>query len=441
MNAAVGSTDPLLAPDKTAAAFRAWIRRLVSGAAELEAFDAGEIDAVMDRDSGCALLLPEAQSALRGTSRIALSAFDALPGEVCVLDASGVVVMANKAWRVSGATHARAGLDVRAGENFFAACRDAPDSERAPADAVAAGLRSVLAGLRPSLRFQYVSASPRGNSEFTLTMTATSESGPMNVLLTREWHGEDKPGGKLGKPTPIKKPSTAAATRAVAENRMLAALPARDHARLERELEPVQLKYGEVLYEPGELMRNVYFPGTSLVSLMTLVEGHRALEVGLVGREGMVGARLALGATRSTVRAYVQGGGTAMRMNAESFLHEFRRSPPLQRLLLKFNDRLMDQISQSAICNRFHIVEARMARWLMMTTERMRSATFRLTHVFIADILGVRREGVTVAAIALQRRGIIQYRRGNITVLDQQKLEAACCSCYRKLPMTEVSSN
>ena len=117
---------------------------MVTGTAELEAFDAGEIDAVMDRDSGCALLLPEAQSALHGSSRIALSALDALPGEVCVLDASGVVVMANKAWRVSGAAHARAGLDVRAGENIFAACRDAPESERAHADAVAAGLRKVL---------------------------------------------------------------------------------------------------------------------------------------------------------------------------------------------------------------------------------------------------------------------------------------------------------
>ena len=152
---AAGSIDPLLAPDKAEAAFKAWLRRLVTGTAELEAFDAGEIDAVMDRDSGSALLLPEAQSALHVSSRIALSALDALPGEVCVLDARGVVVMANKAWRVSGATHARAGLDVRAGENFFAACRDAPDSERAHADAVAAGLRKVLAGQRQSLRFRY----------------------------------------------------------------------------------------------------------------------------------------------------------------------------------------------------------------------------------------------------------------------------------------------
>lgn len=440
MNDAADSIDPLLAPDQTAAAFRAWIRRLVSGVAELEAFDAGEIDAVMDRDSGCALLLPEAQSALRDSSRIALSALDALPGEICVLDSNGAVVMANKAWRVSGATHARAGLDVRAGEDFFAACRDAPESERAHADAVAAGLRKVLDGLRQSLRFRYVCPSPREHSEFTLTMAASPASGAVNVLLTREWHSEHLQAEKTAKATSAKKSSIATTPRAGAENLLLAALPSKDYARLERDLEPVTITYGEVLYEPGEPMRNVYFPGKSLVSLLTLVEGHRALEVGLVGREGMVGARLALGASKSSVRALVQGTGSAMRMTAECFLREFRRSQTLQRVLLQFTDQLMAQISQTAACNRFHMVEGRLARWLLMTAERMRTATFQLTHVFIADMLGVRREGVTVAAIALQRRGLIQYRRGNITILDQPGLEAACCSCYRHLQLLESES-
>jgi len=129
------STDSLPAPDKASAAFKGWLRRLVTDSAELAAFDAGEIDAVMDRTSVSALLLPEAQAALHDANRIVLSALDALPGEVCVLDAMGRVVMTNKAWRVSGAAQARAGLDVRAGENFFAACRDAPESERAHADA------------------------------------------------------------------------------------------------------------------------------------------------------------------------------------------------------------------------------------------------------------------------------------------------------------------
>jgi len=153
--------------------------------------------------------------------------------------------------------------------------------------------------------------------------------------------------------------------------------------------------------------------------------------VGLVGREGMIGARLALGATTSSVRALVQGTGTAMRMKSARFLTEFRRLPALQHVLFQFTDTLMIQISQTAACNRFHLVEARLARWLLMTAERMASNEFHLTHEFLADMLGVRREGVTVAAIALQQRNLISYRRGNITILDSAGLETASCSCYR----------
>jgi CRP-like cAMP-binding protein len=440
MNDERRSADPLLAPDKTEAAFKAWLRRLVTGAAELEAFDAGEVDAVMDRDSGRALLLPVAHSSLQEAGRVVLCTLDALPGEVCVLDASGMVVMANKAWRISGAAHARAGLDVRAGENIFAACRDAPESERAYADAVAAGLREVLAGIRLSVRSRYVCPSPGGNSAFTLSMTAVSAQGPVNALLTREWHnGHEQPDPARPRPAGVRR-RIATAARAVAENDLLAALSPKDYSRLASGLEPVTITYGEVLYEPGEPMRDVYFPNNCLVSLLTLVEGHRALEVGLVGREGMVGGRLALGAKTSSVRALVQGTGTAMRMKSARFLREFHRSPVLQRLLLRFTDMLMVQISQTAACNRFHIVEARLARWLLMTAERMRSARFHLTHGFLADMLGVRREGVTVAAIALQRRGFIRYRRGDITILDQQGLEAVCCSCYRHLQLMNLES-
>ena len=196
-------------------------------------------------------------------------------------------------------------------------------------------------------------------------------------------------------------------------------------------LEPVELNYGEVLYEPGDAMDAVYFPGNCLVSLLTLVEGHRALEVGLVGREGMIGARLALGAATSTVRALVQGTGSAMRMSSTRFMKEFRRCAALQRALFQFTDSLMIQISQTAACNRFHIVESRLARWLLMTAERMSSSEFYLTHEFLADMLGVRREGVTLAASALQQRKLISYRRGNITILDTPGLEATSCSCYR----------
>ncbi len=437
---APGAIHPVLAPDKTQVAFRAWLRQLVSGAAELDAFDAGEIDAVMDRDRGCAHLLPEAQNALNWSTGISLSALDALPGEVCALDASGGVVMANKAWRVAGAAHARAGLDVRTGENIFTACRDAPASERAHADAVAAGLREVLAGMKQSLTRRYVCRTPRGRSAFTLTMTAAAAPGAVNALLTREWHDVRRRIAATEE-RPAEKPHAAAtAAGAVVENRLLAALPAKEYARLARNLEPVTISYGEVLYEPGERMREVYFPSNCLVSLLTLVEGERTLEVGLIGREGMIGARLAMGATQSSVRARVQGTGQAMRMKAESFLREFRRSQTLQRVLLHFTDMLMVQISQTAACNRFHIVEARLARWLLMTAERMRSAAFHMTHDSISEMLGVRREGVTVAAIALQRRGIIRYRRGNITILDHHGLEAACCSCYRHLQLMESAS-
>ena len=305
---------------------------------------------------------------------------------------------------------------------------------------MAIGLRKILTGMRQSLRFRYVCPSPRGRSVFTLTMAATSAPGPVNALLTREWHSEPRQAGKISGAASRKVRRIATAARAGAENRLLAALPPKDYAQLASGLEPVTITYGEVLYEPGEPMREVYFPGNCLVSLLTLVEDHRALEVGLVGREGMIGARLALGAARSSVRALVQGTGTAMRMNAKRFLREFRRSQALQRVLLQFTDSLMVQISQTAACNHFHLVEARLARSLLMTAERMRSAEFHLTHEFLAEMLGVRRVGVTMAASALQRRGFIRYRRGNITILDQQGLEAACCPCYRHLQVMNAET-
>ena len=419
------------APDKSQAAFRLWVRRLVTGVAELKAFDAGEIDAVMDRDSGCAVLMPEAQSALHDSNRIALSALDALPGEVCVLDAQGVVVMTNKAWRVAGAAHERKGLDVRAGENIFEACRDVPESERKYAAEIAEGLRQVLTRGRESLSCKYDCRASRTRRQCTFTIAAVAGSGPVNALVTREWNGEPPAAKKTRSPSQRRMSKSALLVQAGAKNRLLASLPAADYARMVSGLEPIELTYGEVLYEPGDPMDAVYFPGNSLVSLLTLVEGHRALEVGLVGREGMIGARLALGAATSSVRALVQGTGTAMRMSSARFLKEFRRSSALQRALFKFTDTLMIQISQTAACNRFHIVEARLARWLLMTAERMASVEFHLTHEFLADMLGVRREGVTVAASALQQRKLISYRRGDITIVDTPGLEAASCSCYR----------
>ena len=218
-------------------------------------------------------------------------------------------------------------------------------------------------------------------------------------------------------------------------NSLLAALPRKAYLQMLPGLAPVALVFGEVLYEPGETIREVYFPAQCLVSLLTLIEGHLALEVGLVGSEGMVGFPLALGIGVSPVRALVQGAGPAMKMNAARFRAELRGSPPLQDGLNGYIHAMIGQISQTAGCNRFHLVEARLARWLLMTRDRMRSGQFRMTHQFLGHMLGVRRVGVTEAASALQRKKLIEYSRGNITILDDRGLESAACSCYERTPL------
>lgn len=214
-------------------------------------------------------------------------------------------------------------------------------------------------------------------------------------------------------------------------NSLLAALPRKECRRLIDNLEQVTLTYGEVLYEPGERIKYVYFPTDSLVSLLTLVDRHQALEVGLVGREGMVGVPLALGINVSPLRALVQGTGTAMRMKTATFLKAFRQSAALQRELHRYTYALMAQVTQTAACNRFHVIEARLARWLLMTHDRMQTNPFQLTQEFLSDMLGVRRVGVSKASRALRRTKLISYSRGKITILDRKSLEAACCSCYK----------
>jgi CRP-like cAMP-binding protein len=213
-------------------------------------------------------------------------------------------------------------------------------------------------------------------------------------------------------------------------NGVLANLPRASYQKLLGGLAPVSLVFGEVLYEPGGSIRDVYFPSNSVVSLLTIVNGHSALEVGLVGKEGMVGIPLALGVGISPVRALVQGAGAAMRMSAARFRKAFDASPPLRRELLRYTHALMAQITQTAACNRFHVVEARLARWLLMTRDRLGTGEFRLTHDFLSHMLGVRRVGVTEAASALQRQGLIEYTRGNILILNNAGLEAAACECY-----------
>ena len=213
-------------------------------------------------------------------------------------------------------------------------------------------------------------------------------------------------------------------------NSLLAAIPRKESRRLIDNMEQVALTYGDVLYEPGERIKHVYFPNDSIVSLLTLVDRHQALEVGLVGREGMVGIPLALEFHLSPVRALVQGKGTAMRMKTAPFLKEFRQSPALQRELHRYAYALMTQITQTAACNRFHVIEARLARWLLMTHDRIQTNPFQLTQIFLSHMLGVRRVGVSKAARTLQRNKLIDYSRGNIMILNRKGLESIACSCY-----------
>jgi CRP-like cAMP-binding protein len=220
-----------------------------------------------------------------------------------------------------------------------------------------------------------------------------------------------------------------AANRKIA-NSVLAALPGKNYKSLLSGLERVTLNFGDVLYETGKKMQHVYFPDNSLVSLLTLVDGRMALEVGMVGREGMVGIPLALGMGVSPVRALVQGAGTALRMESARFSTEIRKSSQLRQGVHRYANALMVQVSQTAACNRFHVVVARLARWLLMTRDRVRSDEFRLTHEFLAHMLGVRRVGVTQAARTLQDRKLIEYRRGEIRILNGKGLEAAACECY-----------
>ena len=213
-------------------------------------------------------------------------------------------------------------------------------------------------------------------------------------------------------------------------NRVLAGISSKDYGRLDQ-LEPVLLRFGQILYEAGGRIRHVYFPIDCLVSLLTAVDKRRTLEVGMVGNEGMTGMPFILGMGVSGVRALVQGGGRALRMPAAAFRIEFDRNEPLRQALFRYTYALMAQISQTAACNRFHEAEARLARWLLMTRERVGSDEFRLTHEFLAHMLGLRREGVTEAATALKRRGLIDYRRGKIQILDAKGLKASACSCYQ----------
>ncbi len=362
----------------------------------------------------------QAEAGLQEPNRVARAILDALAADVCVLDAAGTVIMANKGWHAFAAANGGIGAGVTEGANYLAVCDKARGNERVDGIAIAAGIRQVIAGERTLFRHEYGRDSPAGRYWFILTVTGFSGDGAARAVISRENITE-----------PLPELEYTAANRLPVANGLLAVLPRKEYQRLRASLEPVTLTYGEVLYEPREPIRHVYFPNNSLVSLLTTVEGHKALEVGLVGWEGMVGVPLALGSRVSSVRALVQGTGKAMRMKSARFLKEFQQSLSLQRELYRYSHLLTAQVTQTAACNRFHMVEARLARWLLMTRDRVRSDEFHLTHEFLANMLGVRRAGVTNAASALQQRKLISYSRGNISILDRKGLKAASCGCYQ----------
>lgn len=215
------------------------------------------------------------------------------------------------------------------------------------------------------------------------------------------------------------------------QNRLLAAIEGREHARLLSRLEDARLTYKEVLHEPGAPVEFVYMPLDAIVSLLSAGDEEGAtVEVGLVGREGMVGASVLLGNPLSPYRAVVLGGGRAVRVETSALMREFKRSRTLRELLLPYGHALLTQSTQSAACHRFHSPVERLCRWLLTLQDRARSDEFRVTQEFISDMLGTRRATVTEAAHALQLRGVIEYRRGNVRVRDRQQMERLACGCY-----------
>lgn len=216
-------------------------------------------------------------------------------------------------------------------------------------------------------------------------------------------------------------------------NGLIEALPRRDRNRITAGCEPVQLVAGAVLCDRNHRLRHVYFPLAGFISLVTTLEGHRPLEISLIGSEGMLGATLVLGMTSAPARAIVQGPGTALRMAVPRLMKELSRSPALRRTLNRHVYMLLVQLARTVGCTHFHEIEPRLARWLLVTQDLAGADHYHLTHEMLADMLGVRRSGVTIAAGSLQQRKLIRYSRGRISILDREGLEAASCKCYQAL--------
>ena len=219
-------------------------------------------------------------------------------------------------------------------------------------------------------------------------------------------------------------------SHAPSQNHLLAALPAEERGRLIPHLELVPMPLGAVLYESGSELRHVYFPTTSIVSLLYVMRDGASAEIAVVGNEGIIGVALFMGGETMPNRAVVQSAGHAYRLKGHLLKQEFNRSGELQHLLLRYTQALLTQMAQTAVCNRHHSLDQQLCRWLLLSLDRLPSTELVMTQELIANMLGVRREGVTEAAGNLQKAGLISYRRGRITVLDRVGLEARACECY-----------
>jgi len=214
-------------------------------------------------------------------------------------------------------------------------------------------------------------------------------------------------------------------------NKLLAALPKKDYQLLRHHMEEIPLVFEQILYQPDDLISDVYFPNSGIVSLLAGVKERATLEVGMVGNEGMVGLGVFLGVNASLNRAVVQGVGSAMKMTATSLRKQCKDGGLLSRLLQRYSHSALAQITQSAVCNQFHSVDARLARWLLMTHDRMHADEFQITQEFLSNMLGVRREAVNKSATNFQQQELIRYSRGNLTILDRKGLEQLACNCYQ----------
>jgi PAS domain S-box-containing protein len=424
--------------------FEGRILRLVKGAPELRAIESGQVDAVIDPASGKAFLLPDAQQALRedqvrNRSLLALSA-----DWTWELDEDFRFV-----WHSSTA----AGNDAPYDDGIIGKRIWELSFELEEADwkvhrrllewrTTFHDLELRCTGPAGEARFVSFSGEPIFNREnkFTgyrgITRDVTERKGVAPIPgngASRAVVSRETAVGRKRLQEQLPRPQQKAATEDRIANNVLAVLPRKDYLDLLEALEPITLTYGTVLYEPDERIRHVFFPVDCLVSLLTTVEGRQAMEVGLVGREGLVGISLALGMDISSVRALVQGTGTAMRMKAARFHEAFEHSRPLQRELYRYTYMKLALARQTVACNRFHSIEARLARWLLMTSDRVLSEEFILTQAFLGDMLGVLRAAVNKAAGSLQQRKLISYTRGRIRILDRKGLEAASCKCYARI--------